>query len=73
MDHIKWYGIPLYGSLIMKMIMFNNDFLTVIPFVLILILGELCERSYNESVKFSTDVCRPLAGWFGGLEVSTRT
>ena len=55
------------------MIMHNNEFLTVIPFVLIVILGELCERSYNESVKFSTDVCRPLAGWFGGLEVSIHT
>lgn len=47
--------------------------MTIIPFVLMVILGELCERSYNESVKFSTDVCRPLAGWSGGLEVSTAT
>lgn len=49
----------------------NN--LTVTCFVLIVILGELCERSDNESVKFSTDVRRPLAGWFGGLEVSMNT
>lgn len=41
------------------------------PCVLI-ILGELCEGSHNESVKFSTDVCRPLASWFRGLEVSTQ-
>jgi len=44
--------------------------MTAISFFLIVILGELCERSYNESVKFSTDVCRALAGWIGGLEVS---
>lgn len=37
----------------------------------LIILGELCEGSYNESVKFSTDVCRPLASWLRGLEVST--
>lgn len=59
-------------SIIMKM-MLNNEFLTAVPFCLIVALGELCERSYNESVKFGTDVCRPLAGWFGGLEVSIHT
>lgn len=54
-------------------IILNDEFLTVTTFVSIVILGELCERSYNESVKFSADVYRPLAGWFGGLEVSIHT
>lgn len=48
--------------------MLNNEFLTS---CVLIILGELCEGSYNESVKFSTDVCRTLASWFRGLEVST--
>lgn len=59
---------PLYCNVIMETAVLNNEFLTS---CVLIILGELCEGSYNESVKFSTDVCRTLASWFRGLEVST--